>query len=117
MPYPEEPRDERHYRDFVALAHAKGLKVVQDVVLNHAGPVFGYDMNGNGAFDLQARAMSGTSPSSAMATATMPCGQRAALEPCQDPAGWPAHPARPPHRDQQGACRSVHLRPQGRLGK
>ncbi|MEK7953416.1 alpha-amylase family glycosyl hydrolase [Luteolibacter soli] len=45
----------RHYRDFVALAHSKGLKVVQDVVLNHAGPVFFYDVNGNGAFDNQAK--------------------------------------------------------------
>ncbi len=53
-PYPEGPEGRmQHYRDFVALAHAKGLKVVQDVVINHAGPVFGYDMNGNGAFDLQ----------------------------------------------------------------
>jgi alpha-amylase len=45
----------RHYRDFVALAHSKGLKVVQDVVLNHSGPVFYYDANGNGRFDSQAR--------------------------------------------------------------
>ena len=53
--YPEGAEGRmQHYRDFVALAHAKGLKVVQDVVLNHAGPVFGYDMNGNGSFDLQA---------------------------------------------------------------
>ena len=29
-----------HYRDFVKLAHSKGIKVIQDVVLNHAGPVF-----------------------------------------------------------------------------
>lgn len=54
-PYPEGAEGRmQHYRDFVALAHSKGLKVVQDVVLNHAGPVFGYDMNGNGAFDLRA---------------------------------------------------------------
>jgi glycosidase len=43
----------QHYRDFVALAHSKGLKVVQDVVLNHAGPVFYYDADGNGHFDSQ----------------------------------------------------------------
>jgi alpha-amylase len=41
-----------HYRDFVKLAHSKGIKVIQDVVLNHAGPVFYYDANGNGAFDV-----------------------------------------------------------------
>jgi len=40
-----------HYRDFVKLAHSKGIKVIQDVVLNHAGPVFYYDANGDGAFD------------------------------------------------------------------
>lgn len=41
-----------HYRDFVKLAHSKGIKVIQDVVLNHAGPVFYYDMNGDGVFDV-----------------------------------------------------------------
>jgi alpha-amylase len=45
----------QHYRDFVALAHSKGLKVVQDAVLNHAGPVFYYDADGNGRFDRQVR--------------------------------------------------------------
>ncbi len=40
-----------HYRDFVKLAHSKGIKVIQDVVLNHAGPVFYYDANGDGVFD------------------------------------------------------------------
>ena len=43
----------RHYRDFVKLAHLKGIKVIQDVVMNHAGPVFYYDENGNGRFDLK----------------------------------------------------------------
>lgn len=42
----------RHYRDFVKLAHSKGIKVIQDVVLNHAGPVFYYDADGNGVFDV-----------------------------------------------------------------
>ncbi|MCP5544758.1 MAG: hypothetical protein H7A49_12720 [Akkermansiaceae bacterium] len=52
--YPEgaEGRME-HYRDFVKLAHSKGIKVIQDVVMNHAGPVFFYDANGNGTFDVQ----------------------------------------------------------------
>ncbi len=45
----------RHYRDFVALAHSRGLKVVQDVVLNHAGPVFFYDVDGDGVFDDQVK--------------------------------------------------------------
>ena len=42
-----------HYRDFVRLAHAKGIKVIQDVVLNHAGPVFFYDANGDGVFNVE----------------------------------------------------------------
>lgn len=54
--YPDS-RDGRlqHWKDFVALAHANGLRVVQDVVLNHAGPVFFYDTNGNGQFDVDSR--------------------------------------------------------------
>lgn len=42
----------RHYRDLVKLAHAKGIKVIQDVVLNHAGPVFYYDADGDSIFDV-----------------------------------------------------------------
>ncbi len=42
-----------HYRDFVKLAHSKGIKVIQDVVMNHAGPVFFYDANGDGNFDIE----------------------------------------------------------------
>ncbi|MEP2776302.1 MAG: alpha-amylase family glycosyl hydrolase [Luteolibacter sp.] len=41
-----------HYRDFIKLAHSKGIKVIQDVVLNHAGPVFYYDANGDDVFDV-----------------------------------------------------------------
>lgn len=41
-----------HYRDFVKLAHSKGIKVIQDVVLNHAGPVFYYDADGDDIFDV-----------------------------------------------------------------
>ncbi len=41
----------QHYKDFVALAHKHGLKVIQDIVCNHAGPVFYYDANGNGQLD------------------------------------------------------------------
>ncbi len=48
-----DTRDGRmqHYKDFVALAHAHGLKVIQDIVCNHAGPVFYYDGNLNGQLD------------------------------------------------------------------
>ena len=55
--YPDT-RDGRmqHYKDFVALAHAQGVKVIQDIVCNHAGPVFFYDANGNGKFDADSRA-------------------------------------------------------------
>jgi glycosidase len=54
--YPDS-RDGRlqHFKDFVSLAHANGMRVVQDVVLNHAGPVFYYDANGNGQFDVETR--------------------------------------------------------------
>ena len=41
----------KHYQDLVRLAHSKGIKVIQDVVLNHAGPVFFYDENGDGTFN------------------------------------------------------------------
>jgi glycosidase len=36
----------------VKLAHSKGIKIIQDVVINHAGPVFFYDVNGDGVFDV-----------------------------------------------------------------
>ena len=42
-----------HYRDFVKLAHSKGIKVIQDVVLNHAGTVFYYDVNDDGVFNVE----------------------------------------------------------------
>ena len=44
----------KHYKDLVTLAHSKGLKIIQDVVMNHAGPVFYYDTNGDGRFDREA---------------------------------------------------------------
>ena len=49
-----------HYRDFVKLAHSKGIKVIQDVVLNHAGPVFYYDVNSDGVFDVSRKDACGT---------------------------------------------------------
>ena len=42
-----------HYKDFVSLAHAKGIKIIQDIVCNHTGPVFYYDVNNNNRFDIQ----------------------------------------------------------------
>ena len=42
-----------HYRDFVKLAHSKGIKVIQDVVLNHAGTVFYYDANDDSIFNVE----------------------------------------------------------------
>ena len=50
--YPDS-RDGRmqHYKDLVTLAHSRGIKVIQDIVCNHAGPVFYYDANDNGKFD------------------------------------------------------------------
>jgi glycosidase len=42
----------KHYQDFVKLAHSKGIKVIQDVVMNHAGPVFYYDANDDGIFNV-----------------------------------------------------------------
>lgn len=53
-PYPDNTEGRmEHYRDFVRLAHSKGIKVIQDVVMNHAGPVFYYDANGDGAFNVE----------------------------------------------------------------
>ena len=40
-----------HYRDLVNLAHRKGIRIIQDIVCNHTGPVFYYDTNDNGKFD------------------------------------------------------------------
>lgn len=40
-----------HYRDLVKLAHDKGIKIVQDIVCNHIGPLFFYDSQLNGNFD------------------------------------------------------------------
>ncbi|GHB99956.1 alpha-amylase family glycosyl hydrolase [Cerasicoccus arenae] len=50
--YPDS-RDGRmqHYKDLVSLAHSKGIKVIQDIVCNHAGSTFYYDANGNETFD------------------------------------------------------------------
>lgn len=41
----------QHYRDLVNLAHQKGIRIIQDIVCNHAGPVFYYDSNNNKQFD------------------------------------------------------------------
>jgi glycosidase len=55
-PYPDSAEGRMaHYRDFVKLARSKGIRIIQDVVLNHAGPVFFYDSNKNGSFDTQTR--------------------------------------------------------------
>ncbi len=54
--YPDT-RDGRmeHYRDLVDLAHSQGIKVIQDIVINHAGPVFYYDEDQDDTFDLAER--------------------------------------------------------------
>jgi alpha-amylase len=41
----------QHYRDFINLAHQRNIKVIQDVVCNHVGPLFYYDANGDGKFN------------------------------------------------------------------
>lgn len=43
--------DEAQLRLLVQEAHARGLGVMVDVVLNHTGRVFDYDLNNNGAVD------------------------------------------------------------------
>lgn len=51
-PYPEGREGRmQHYRDLVNLAHQKGIRIIQDIVCNHAGPVFYYDANNNRQFD------------------------------------------------------------------
>ncbi|MEM1085792.1 MAG: alpha-amylase family glycosyl hydrolase [Verrucomicrobiota bacterium] len=56
-PYPEGAEGRmQHYRDFVKLAHSKGVKIVQDSVMNHAGPVFYYDADDDGTFDVAEKA-------------------------------------------------------------
>ncbi|VGO15015.1 Cyclomaltodextrin glucanotransferase [Pontiella desulfatans] len=41
----------RHYKDLIDLAHQNNIKVVQDMVCNHIGPLFYYDLDGNGSHD------------------------------------------------------------------
>ncbi len=38
----------QHYKDLIDLAHENNIKVVQDIVCNHIGPLFYYDLDGNG---------------------------------------------------------------------
>ncbi len=49
-------------RSMIASAHDKGLKVVLDIVTNHMGQVFYYDMNLNGHADIYIAGTGGTSP-------------------------------------------------------
>ena len=42
----------KEYKSFIELAHQKGIKVIQDIVVNHIGPLFYYDVNDNGVFDI-----------------------------------------------------------------
>ena len=39
----------QHYKDLIDLAHSKDIKIVQDIVCNHIGPLFYYDLDGNGS--------------------------------------------------------------------
>ena len=43
-----------HYRDLVSLANQHGIKIVQDIVCNHIGPLFYYDHNRDGDHGLDA---------------------------------------------------------------
>jgi alpha-amylase len=42
---------EAELRELVDAVHARGMKVILDVVVNHAGPVFFYDLDGDGVLD------------------------------------------------------------------
>ena len=44
----------QHYKDLIDLAHQNNIKVIQDIVCNHIGPLFYYDLNGNGSHDSDA---------------------------------------------------------------
>jgi glycosidase len=54
-PY-KEGREGRlqHYKDLIDLAHKNNIKVIQDIVCNHVGPIFYYDLDGNGGHDRDA---------------------------------------------------------------
>lgn len=41
----------QHYKDLIDLAHKHDIKIVQDIVCNHIGPLFYYDLDGNGSHD------------------------------------------------------------------
>jgi glycosidase len=49
-------------RSLTATAHEKGMKVVLDIVTNHMGQLFYYDMNENGHPDVYISGTGGTSP-------------------------------------------------------
>jgi len=42
---------EEELKALVDECHARGIRVLIDVVLNHLGPIFYYDINGNGMYD------------------------------------------------------------------
>ena len=39
------------FREMVKVAHDNGIKVIMDIVINHTGSLFFYDLNGNGSPD------------------------------------------------------------------
>ena len=45
----------QHYKELIDLAHSKDIKIVQDIVCNHIGPLFYYDLDGNGKHDGKAK--------------------------------------------------------------
>jgi glycosidase len=49
-------------RSMIASAHDRGMKVVLDIVVNHMGQVFFYDMNLNGKPDIYISGTGGSSP-------------------------------------------------------
>jgi hypothetical protein len=57
-------------RSFVASAHDHGLKVVLDIVTNHMGQLFFYDMNLNGKADIYIGGTGGTSPITSASSGT-----------------------------------------------
>lgn len=41
----------QHYKELIDLAHKHDIKIIQDIVCNHIGPLFYYDLDGNGEHD------------------------------------------------------------------
>ncbi len=80
-------------QEMVDALHAEGIKVILDVVLNHIGPLFYYDVNLNGQADEMLFAGGGASPGSNNADVPAPLTRFSEWDPDYDSRGVQAFSA------------------------